>query len=98
MKKNMAKEKFYRLKKDTPALNAGAILKKGDCDSDYQPISDIWDTDACESNNRSYFTAYVVEHAADWYERVYPVNLLTKTVYKLKAEAMEAMNKEYDGK
>lgn len=86
-------DKYYRVKKDTAGLEAGAILKfEG---NGYKPISDIWNTDAVENGHTVYLVGYGVEHAPDWYERVYPINLLSKVVYKLKAEAKELMNKEH---
>lgn len=83
-------DKYYRLKKDTPALDAGAILR---LDGDgYKPIDDLYSTPACGDN--PYFAKFTIENASDWYERVYPVNLITKTVYKLKEEAREYFSKE----
>ena len=89
-------DKFYTVLKPTYAFEAGAILKK-DGDS-YKAVSDIWNTEAAEGHSPS-ITARYVEHVSnkEWFQRVYAVNLLTKTVYKIKVEALELMNKEYKG-
>lgn len=90
----MSSEKFYKLLKPTYHLEAGAILKSDG--GNYKPVSDIWNTDAADGCTPSITSTYV-EHVSNsaWFERVYAVNLLTKTVYKAKAQALEAMNKEY---
>lgn len=89
-------DKFYTLLKATYALEAGAILKKeGD---KYKAVSDIWNTEAAEGKTPSISAEYVeAESNKEWFQRVYAVNLLTKTVYKVKAEALELMNKEFKG-
>lgn len=87
-------DKFYETLKPLPHLETGAILKK-DGDS-YKALSDIWNTEAADGATPSLGARYV-EHASnsEWFKRVYPVNLLTKTIYKAKAEALEMMSKEY---
>jgi hypothetical protein len=89
-------EKYYELLKALPSLEAGAILKQ---DGDkYRPVSDIWNSESAEGKTPSICGTYV-EHASnvEWFKRVYAVNLLTKTVYKVKAEALAIMNKEFKG-
>lgn len=90
----MSSDKYYKLLKPLPHLEAGAILKK-DGES-YKAVNDIWNTPAAEGSTPSIGAKYV-EHDSnsDWFERVYAINLLTKTVYKVKAAALEAMNREY---
>lgn len=89
---SISMDKHYRLKKDLPGITAGAVLKK--FGSVYEPINDLYNTDAVEEGTTPRYNIYSVEHAAEWFERVYPVNLLTKTVYKLKEEAKELFSKE----
>lgn len=85
--------KFFRVKQELPAWGVGAIVSnEGDKDS-YKTTNDLWDKD-CIADSKYYETADVVEQSPEWFERVYPVNLLTKTVYKLKAEAQEMLSKE----
>ncbi len=85
-------EKYYRLKKDLPGSLAGCVVKK---DGDgYSPINDLFDTDAVDEGQEIFYSGYTIEHAPDWWERVYPINLITKTVYKLKEEAKEYFAKE----
>ena len=91
-------EKYYELLKATPSLEAGAILKRDADKSGYSAVSDIWNTEAAEGKTPSICATYV-EHVSnkEWFKRVYAVNLLTKTVYKVKEEALELMNKEFKG-
>lgn len=91
-------KKYYRAKQDSFLWVKGAILvsykELGSCMESYRPVddTDIWDT--TEFNGEECISAPIVEKNPDWFERVYPVNLLSKIVYKLKAEAQEMMSKE----
>lgn len=89
---SISMEKFYRAKKDMPAITAGGIVRKNG--SSYETINDLFLTDAVEGD-RCTFNAYTVENAPEWWERVYEVNLLSKTVYKLKEQAKEFFAKEH---
>ena len=86
--------KYYRLKQDTFMWDKGAIIQSnGD---GYRTADDIWNR---VKLGNEYISEHIIEDDgnADFFERVYPVNLLSKTVYKIKAEAKEMMSKEYDG-
>ena len=87
--------KFYRAIKDSFLWKAGAIITASP--NSYRPIdqTSIWDN--TEFNGEEYISARIIENNPDWFEQVYPVNLLTKTIYKIKAEALELINKEYKG-
>ncbi len=87
-------DKFYRVKKDLPWVTVGAVLKK--VGSNYKLVNDLYTTDAVEEGQDLHFIAYGIEHAPEWFERVYEVSLLTKTVYKLKEEAKELFSKEQE--
>lgn len=90
-----SKDKYYRVKQDTFLWHKGAILKDTEKGSNggYSPETDIWDT--TEHNGNEYISAPIVENNPDWFERVYPVNLLTKIVYKAKAQAREHFEKNH---
>ena len=90
----MSSEKFYKTLQPLPQFEVGAILKK-DGDS-YKAVNDIWNTEAAEGKTPSIGAAYV-EHESNstWFERVYSINLLTKTVYLVKDAALAAFNKDY---
>lgn len=97
--KTMANEKYYRVKKDNFLWSEGAILKqdlergKESEKYGYAPINDIWDT--TENNGTEYITGRIIENNPEWFERVYEVNLLTKTVYRTKEEAKEFITKNF---
>lgn len=84
---DMTTQKFYRLKKDTPAIVAGAILRNT-CDT-YEPISDVWEV--FPDRPKSAWGEWIVEHATDWYERVYEVQVNGQTKYLLQADARAAV-------
>lgn len=87
-------DKYYETLQALPQFEAGAILKK-DGDS-YKAISDIWNTASAEGATPSIGARYVEhESNASWFSRVYAVDLLTKTVYKAKSEALAMMTKEF---
>lgn len=80
----------------------GCVLEKssdfGDKNAEYgyKPVdgNDLWNVIDLKGE---YISGHIIENPgnAEWFERVYPVNLITKTVYKLKAEAKEFLNKEH---
>lgn len=84
---------FYRVLKDTPAWDAGAILKRiGD---NYQTISDLWGTKAADECENYYESYHIVEGAPDWYERVYEVSVLGKAKYLSREAAKKAHDTLY---
>ncbi len=81
--------KYYRVIKDNFLWDVGAILKKDNDEKGYTPIDEIF----CklERNILEYITADIIEDSSEYFERVYGVNLLTKTVFKTKEEAKEIL-------
>ncbi len=91
-KKDMSCEsnKFYKVLKDLPAWEAGAIIR---LNSDgYTSVNELFNKE--HTGGEYYETSRIVENSPEWFERVYPVSLLTKVVYKAKAEARELFSKE----
>lgn len=84
--------KFYRVIKETPAWEVGAVLEL-DGNNHYRAISDLWDTEALEDCNDYYEAQSVVEDATGWFERVYEVSILGKAKYLAKDAAKAAHNK-----
>lgn len=84
--------KFYRVLKESPLWDEGAIISDETYGSGngYKAIDQVYVHDKCE---HEYISSPIVESQPDWFERVYPVNLVSKTVYKLKAEAKEILSK-----
>lgn len=84
--------KYYRVKKDTPMWIEGAIIFNSDYSEKYRATQDIWTrvegTEGWTEGDK------LVENNPDWYERVYPIDLITKTVYKLKEQALEFYSKQ----
>lgn len=92
----MAK-KFYRVIKDNPLWHVGAILESNVNNCGYRPVdeTDIWDV--TEVNGGEYLSDRIVEISPEYFQRVYPVNLLSKTVYKLKEEARQFYDETFNG-
>lgn len=82
--------KYYRVKQDTFLWEKGAILSSNS--DGYVPTNEVWNK--FEDQNE-YISHNIVEKNPDWFERVYPINLLSKVVYKLRAEAKEHIAKEH---
>lgn len=92
IKENSNMSKFYRVKKDTPAWEAGAILKH-DSDKSYSPISDLWNTEAADEAIKDTplcMRAALIENCPEWFERVYEVSVLGKSKYLIKEGAKKA--------
>jgi hypothetical protein len=85
--------RYYKVLKDTPLWHAGAIITNDYPHGYYKPIetSTLWHT----TDHDNCLTDTVVQHLPEWFQEVYPVNCLTKTIYKCKTEAIELMVKHY---
>lgn len=92
--------KHYRVIKDHPLWEVGAILAQGDDDDSYRAISDIWTKELKNDNNTSNWTEgkSLVEGQPEWFERVYEVSVLGKAKYLSKEAAKNAHNKLYKEK
>jgi len=85
-------KKYYRVKQDTFLWEEGAILSHTEGSNGYEPIDDVWKK---HEDSSEYISSAIVEKSPDWFERVYAVNLATRTVYKLREEAKELLAKSY---
>lgn len=88
-------KKYYKAIKSSFLWEKGAILEPIQSGNGYAPISNIWD--ATENNNEEYVTSIIIENSPEWFQQVYPVNLLSKVVYKSKEQARAVFAKEYLG-
>lgn len=85
--------KYYRVLKDSPLWEEGAILSNDG--SGYAAISDLWDT--CDTIDSEYLSTRIVENPdlSDWFERVYHIKGLGKGKYVTKKAAKALHNKDY---
>lgn len=86
--------KYYRVTQDNFMWHKGAILVNNAHGGDgYMPVdgTDIWDM---TDNQNEYISDRMIESNPVYFERVYQVNLLSRTLYKLKEEAREVMEKQ----
>ena len=81
--------KFYKVIKDNFLWEEGAILKQTQNGTGYEPVDDLYK----KHEGNEYITSVIVENSPETFVRVYPVNLVTRTVYKLKEEAKAIMSK-----
>ncbi len=88
-------DRYFRVKKDNFLWCAGAIVEKKEGEKGYNPVDNtsIWDT--TDQNGTEYISSKIVENNPEWFEEVYKINLVTRFVYKVKAEAQEMMSKEF---
>ncbi len=89
--------KFYRVKKDTHVLVAGAILTRDGSSTNYKAVDDIWNMEGspelekalegwCEKQG-------VVENNPEWFERVYSVKSIKGMYYVAKDKMKELLAK-----
>lgn len=76
--------KFYKVVKDHPALEVGAILQE--VARGYRPISDLWTKDI-KNLPDDYVEVLRLVEGSDWFERVYEVTVNGDTRYMSKADA-----------
>lgn len=83
--------KFYKVIKENPLWKVGAILQHEPVGTEggYRPLEDTDMWDVTEFNGNEYLSARIIENSPTYFQRVYPVNLVSKTVYRLKEEARE---------
>ena len=60
--------KYYRVIKDNPLWEVGAIVSNEQDDSQYLPIEDVWDK---FEDQTEYLSAPCVEQSPKFFERVY---------------------------
>lgn len=88
--------KFYRVIKDLPLLDVGAILSNEKDSREYFPINDLFTKDVKDiSGGDWYEMARLVENQPEWFERVYKVTLATQARYLAKDKAREFYDKLY---
>lgn len=81
--------KYYRVIKDTPLWEVGAILGENARQSTgYVGIEDIWDK---HENMREYLSKNIIENCPEFFERVYCDNL-DKMIFKTKEQLKETFN------
>lgn len=83
--------KHYKIIKENFLWEVGGIVSAGN-DGHYLPISDFFKK---HENIDEYISSEIIENSSDYFQRVYPVNLLTKTVYKIREEAKELLERAY---
>lgn len=91
-------KKYYRVIKENFLWEVGAVIAQnscGDTGEGYSPVDEVFRNEHLPSE---YISNPIIENTPEYFERVYPVNLLSKTVYKAKQEAKEMLQKEYKGK
>lgn len=88
-------DKYYKVIKDMPAMQKGGIFVKKEGSSEYSPLNDLHVQPCLENRGNWTELSAVVENSPEFFTRVYPVNLLTKIVYKSKEEAREIFSKEH---
>ncbi len=89
-------DKFYRVKKDTHVLVAGAILKKDG--SYYRAVDDIWNIEGSLELAKAIESGWsekegVVENNPDWFERVYSVKSIKGMYYVAKDKMKDLLAK-----
>lgn len=82
--------KYYRVIKEHPLWEVGAVITNEAYDDDYAPIEDVWNKIAGTENYTE--DIRVVEQSSDFFERVYK-NKLDKAAFYTKDEIKKIYNK-----
>lgn len=90
--------RYYRVIKDHPLWDVGAILSNEDNSDNYRPISDIF-TKELDVKGQSFESwtegRELVENQPEFFERVHKVNVLKQAKYVTKTEARKLHDKLY---
>ncbi len=87
--------KYYRVKTTNFMWEEGAILSTENCGvNGYRAIDPIYNK---VELGTEYISAHIIENPdnAEFFERVYPINLGLKMVYKTKALAKEMLAQDF---
>lgn len=88
--------KYYKVVKDNFLWVEGAILSNTSANGrGYVPINGTTLWNKTGHSNDEYISSNIIEKCPEYFIEVYPINLLTKTIYKVKEEARALMAKEY---
>lgn len=91
--KMSTKTKFYRVVKDHPAFEVGAILQREEGDDSYSPVSDVFVKEIKDVDLSDFAEdATLVEGQAEWFEKVYPIGKLEKMLFGNRKQAQAAMS------
>lgn len=93
--------KYYKVIKDHPLWEVGAILKQQDNDSEsYKAISDIWTKELKNDRDISDWTEgkNLVEGQPEWFQRVYSVKVLGQAKYLSREAAKKFHHESYKEK
>ena len=83
--------KYFKVIKENFLWDVGCILETISDGGGYRPIDDIYK----KHEGNEYITSHIVENSPEYFQRVFKVDLLTRTVYKIKTEAQALLQKEY---
>lgn len=90
--------KFYRVVKENFLWDVGAVIEDKHTYSRgnkaYATVDDIFKKHEDE-DEEEVISAEIIEASPEYFERVYPVNLLTKTAYKAKEEAKALLAEQF---
>lgn len=83
--------KYYKVIKENPLWEVGAILSDVDEPRGYMPIEDVWNKHDILTE---YLSSKIVEGSPDFFERVYK-SLADKMVYLTKEQFQKAFDKKF---
>lgn len=82
--------KYYRVLQDTFLWDKGAVLSSEG--NGYRAVDEIFTK---EFTGTEYISDKIIENNPEWFQKVYPVNLLSKTVYKVREEAKALIEENF---
>lgn len=88
---------YYRVLKETPLWEEGAIIENNGEGGGYRPIDSVFVKDVKGIDDSWYEGDDAVENQPDWFERVYPIGKLNKTAFGTKKQAQAAAAALYEG-
>ncbi len=85
--------KYVKVIKENFLFEEGAILEHKF--NGYYPVNMAFYKDCVPNDSNEYISTAIIENCPEYFQKVYPVDLLTKTIYKVKSEALEMLKKNY---
>lgn len=87
--------RYYKVIKDHPMWEIGAIISNKDDSRDYRPISDLFVKDINGVTEKWYEGSALVENQSEWFERVYEHKVVGAVKYLSKEVARQLIKDQY---
>lgn len=89
---------FYKVIKDHPMWDEGAILSNEEDSDRYYPIDEVFVKDIEGISSSWYEGGKLIENQSEWFQKVYPITGLKKKIFGTREQAKATAAALYEEK